>query len=166
LIGRGYYRHPGTAGVVKALGFVGNCVWQLYRLLIASSQATAGQTFYLADYQRVTTREWADAIGRELGVAPVRSLPLPAMKAVALAGDVAHALGFHNPPLTRFRLQNMLTPSWFDLSPIESISGPLPFTMEQGVQATLGWLSGREPTSRVAIVSSPDLPETGRQFVS
>jgi GlcNAc-P-P-Und epimerase len=153
-IGHGVYRHPGAMDVVKALGYVGNTVWQLYSLLDAQAATIQGGVFYLADYELLAIRQWADWIAAALGAPRIGAAPLPLFRAVALLGDVAQALGVRNAPLTSFRLRNMLTPSSFDLSPIEAISGPLPYTARQGVRATVEWLS--ESSSRGRSYCRPD----------
>jgi nucleoside-diphosphate-sugar epimerase len=140
-VARRLYRHPGLRPIEKALGFVGNTVWQLYRLLTAPPAAVKGRTFYLSDYRRLTTWDWASLIAREYGTAPIRPMPLPLLRTVGFGGDVARFLGMKHPPLTSFRLRNMLTASRFDLSGTENISGPLPFTTEEGVKQTVSWLA-------------------------
>lgn len=143
-VARGLYRHPGSLCVKKALGYVGNAVWQLFRILTAPAAQMNGRTFYVSDYESISTRDWAGLIASEYGVAPVKSLPLPVMRAAALAGDFAQALGVPHAPLTSFRLRNMLTPSAFDLTALEGVAGPLPYTLEQGVKATVSWLLTEE----------------------
>ncbi len=65
--------------------------------------------------------------------------------------------GFTEPPLTSFRLRNM----WADTTgiPLDAtrlLTGPLPYTMEQGVRETIAWLRGetardsRQPQRRAA----------------
>jgi nucleoside-diphosphate-sugar epimerase len=140
-VSRGLYRHPGPAEIEKALGYVGNTVWQLYRILAAPDAAIHSRTFYLSDYEPLTTRRWANLIAQEFGSGPVRQLPMPLMRMAAFAGDLAQTARIRAVPLTSFRLRNMLTPSRFDLREIADISGPLPFTVEQGVKETVAWLA-------------------------
>jgi hypothetical protein len=49
-------------------------------------------------------------------------------------------LGWQNPPLTRFRLNNMITEMVYETSELERIVGPLPFSEKQGVAITVDWL--------------------------
>ena len=163
-VARGLYRHPGSVSVKKALGYVGNTVWELYRILAAPSALVSGLTFYVSDYESAITRDWASLIAREFGSAPIKALPLPIMRAAAIVGDIAQALGMQYAPLTSFRLRNMLTSSEFDLTAVERVSGPLPYTMEQGVKATVAWLStecGRHP-SPASGVSLPPKSRAGQ----
>ena len=46
----------------------------------------------------------------------------------------------HHPPLTSFRLNNLLTDAVFDMSPLELIAGTLPYDMKQGVEITVDWM--------------------------
>jgi GlcNAc-P-P-Und epimerase len=162
-IDRGVYRHPGGVDVIQAMGYVENTVGQLYSLLEAPAAAIQGGVFYLADYELLTVRQWADWIAAALVAPRIRAVPLPLCRAVARLGDLVQALGVRNPPLTSLRLRNLLTPSSFDLSPIEAISGPLPYTARQGVRATVEWLN--DSTSTVRSCSRPD-PRTTRMSPS
>lgn len=155
-IARGVYRHPGGVEVIKALGYVGNTVWQLYRLLDAPAAEIQGGVFYLADYELLAVRQWADWIAAALGAPRIGAVPIPLFRAAALLGDAAQTVGVRNPPLTSFRLRNMLTPSSFDLSAIEAVSGPLPYTARQGVRATAEWLEGLTSSSTVRSYSRRD----------
>jgi hypothetical protein len=59
---------------------------------------------------------------------------------LAAAGDLSKRLGVRNPPLTSFRLNNLLTNAVFDMSPIQSLSGECPYTLEAGVRITVEWM--------------------------
>jgi nucleoside-diphosphate-sugar epimerase len=149
-VARGVYRHPAGAETVKALGYVGNTVRQLFSLLEAPGRELDKRVFYLADYDPLPVREWADRIAAALGAGPVRALPLPLFRAAALAGDLLQPLGYRNPPLTSFRLRNLLTSSSFDLAPIRRLTGRLPYTVDEGIRATVGWLKSAARTADLA----------------
>ena len=70
----------------------------------------------------------------------MRSVPLLVLRAIASAGDAAKALGMRNPPLTSFRLNNLLAPMVHDLGPLERLCGPLPHGLNDGVLQTVTWL--------------------------
>ena len=55
-----------------------------------------------------------------------------------MLGDLAKLAGWRHPPLSSFRLNNMLTDATYDLDPI--IVGELPYTLEEAVQITVDWL--------------------------
>jgi GlcNAc-P-P-Und epimerase len=144
-IARKRYFHPGSIDPPRGFGYVGNVVHQIVKLLDAPAEKIAGKTFYLSDYQEYRIREWADTISMKLHGTRIRAIPTPLVRAAALCGDLAKALGMKNPPLTSFRLRNM----WQDtagipLDSMKEISGPLPYTMEQGVDETIKWLREAE----------------------
>jgi hypothetical protein len=62
------------------------------------------------------------------------------MRGLAVIGDLAKKFGMKNPPLTSFRLANLLQPMVHDLEPLEGICGPLPYSMGQGVLMAVDWL--------------------------
>ena len=75
-----------------------------------------------------------------VGARPIGTAPLPLLRVAAAAGDAARMLGWQNPPLTRFRLNNMITEMVYETSELERIVGPLPFSEKQGVAITVDWL--------------------------
>jgi nucleoside-diphosphate-sugar epimerase len=143
MIERGRYVHVGRRPLYKSYGYVGNAVHQIRRFLSAPSDRIHGRTFYLADYQALSLRGWAEAIQRELGAAPIRTIPEPAARSIALAGDVVNRLGWSSFPFNSFRLRNVLTEYQFDLRATEEICGPLPYSMNDGVRALVAWFRTR-----------------------
>jgi nucleoside-diphosphate-sugar epimerase len=139
-IAKGVYVHPGRHNPRKSFGYVGNTVYQIEKILEASAEKVNGNTFWLCDYPPIRLREWADRIQVALGAKPIRTVPLSLLKPVAAAGDIARVVGWKNPPLTRFRLNNMITEMVYDAGDLESIAGPLPFSIEQAIATTAGWL--------------------------
>jgi nucleoside-diphosphate-sugar epimerase len=142
-IGRGVYFHPGASNPRKSFGFVGNIVHQLMALAQASLDQVHGKTFYLADYEPLELRSWACMIQREFGAHPIRTAPLWLLKLAAVCGDGLAAMGMEEPPLTVFRLKNLLAEMVYDVSQIRSIAGPAAFTIEEGVRLTIDWLRTR-----------------------
>ena len=143
-IQRGVYVHPGRRVVHKAYGYVENTVYQIQRLASANSSVIHGQAFWVADYPPILVSEWASLIQESLGARPIRSVPVAALKAIALVGDAVQRSGLGHAPLTSFRLNNMVSDMLYDTAPLEAIVGPLPFTLERGVQRTVDWM--RRPT--------------------
>lgn len=139
-VAKGRYFHPGSTEIRKSFGFVGNTVHELHRLIAVGEQSVFGRTFYLADYPAIDVRDFANAIQDELGVSKIRSIPVVALRVAAMLGDAAKNMGYANPPLTSFRLDNLLTPMLHDLESLKSVVGELPYTMQQGVAATVSWL--------------------------
>jgi len=139
-IHRGRFRHAGKASVPKPFVYVGNAVFQLMRLLEAPEPLIHRKTFYLVDDPGYTIREWAEVIRQEMGGKPIGSVPIWGLKTAALVGDIAAKTVWVNPPLTTFRLRNMLTPYAVDGRTIAEVTGACPFTLAQGVRMTTEWL--------------------------
>ena len=111
------------------------------KLLINQDQHVNGETFYLADYPEHSIQEWADMIRIQVGHSgktPV--FPIRLMFLLGILGDLLKKLGWSDPPLTTFRLNNMLTGAHYPIEKTESILGELPFKMEEGIFITLNWM--------------------------
>jgi nucleoside-diphosphate-sugar epimerase len=139
-IAAGRFRAPRGWSTRRSLGYVGNTVHQLLCLAAAPHEQVAGRTFYVCDYEAARLRDWADAIAAALQVERPPEIGQTLLRAAARAGDCMQALGVAKPPLTSFRLQNMLTDAVFDTCGLEAICGRLPYQAEQGVARTTAWL--------------------------
>tara|TARA_R110002074_G_scaffold262023_1_gene434291 strand:- start:27697 stop:28680 length:984 start_codon:yes stop_codon:yes gene_type:complete len=139
-ISKGRYYHPRGKRTLKSFGFVYNTIYQLQKLIDADSSSISGETIYLADYPAINVMEMANAIQKELGVKSIRSLDVNLLKLAAILGDLFKLLGWKNPPISSFRLDNLLTDMRYDLNLLERVSGPLPFSMVEGVKITIEWL--------------------------
>lgn len=142
-IRRGRYVHPARRDARKSYGYVENTVYQLQRLAARPPADVHARTFVVADYPPVSVKSWATVIQEALGARPIRSVPVPLLKGVALAGDVIERLNLGRAPLTSFRLSNLVSDMVYDTSPLEALVGPLPYTLTQGVQRTVAWLDSR-----------------------
>jgi nucleoside-diphosphate-sugar epimerase len=140
LIQKGRYFHIGRRPLYKSYSYVGNIAFQYLQLLAAPKQNIARRTFYLADYRPIELAAWANAFQSALGAPRIGHMPRALARILARIGDTIYALGFHHFPFTSFRLNNILTEYCFDLSPTESVCGPLPFSLEEGVRATVEWI--------------------------
>ena len=136
----GRYVHPGDRQIYKSFGYVGNSVHQIDALLHSAPELVHGRTLYLADAPPIEVRDMANRIRREFGAGPVRTAPVPLLRAIAKAGDVAKAVGWREPPLTSFRLANLLTEMLFDLAPLHDITGPPPHSLDEGIHETVRWM--------------------------
>jgi nucleoside-diphosphate-sugar epimerase len=137
---RGLYIHPGREKLYKSYGYVGNAVHQIRRFLTVPSETVHGRTFYLADYTPIEIREMAETIRRHFGAPPVRAAPIAIMKPLAAMGDIMRKLGWYNPPLTSFRLNNLRCQMVYDLSRTAAVVGELPYSVESGVAHTVEWM--------------------------
>jgi len=137
---RGRYVHPRGVNILKSFGFVGNTVHQLMALIDAPAAQIDRKTIYLADYPPIQVGRMAELIRAEVGIARGREVPLGVLKLLAHVGDLGKALGWKQPPLTSFRLANLVTPMVYDLAPLQAIAGPLPYDMAAGVKQTVAWM--------------------------
>ncbi|UCC97006.1 MAG: NAD(P)-dependent oxidoreductase [Phycisphaerales bacterium] len=141
MIAEGRYFHPGGIDPPKAFGYVGNTVFQIEKLLDAPGHQIHRKVFYLADYDVLKISDWANMISSKLSNKKLRTLPWPAIYLLAWMGDVMKFFGMKAPPLTSFRLNNIRADtSGIPLEPTKSITGPLPYSVEQGVEETIAWL--------------------------
>jgi len=137
-IQKGFYVHPGGSNVNQSLGFVGNTVCQLDRLLKAPRDEVHGKTFYLADYPATIMRAWVNLIQEAFQAPRIHEVPVWVLKAPARVGDIMKFMGWNTPPLSTSRLRNMLSSFVFDLDPI--ITHDLPYGLEEAVQVTVNWM--------------------------
>lgn len=141
LVIRGWYFHPGDINPPRSFGYVGNCIYQLNKLLEAPSEKFCGKVFFVSDYEQYRSREWADLIAVRSRGRKVRTVPTALIRLAARGGDVLKCCGVRNPPITSFRLDNMsMDTAQVPLEPMKDITGSLPFSLEQGVDETLKWL--------------------------
>lgn len=139
-IGQGWYFHIGSGHYKRSLGYVGNTVFQLYKLLQAPKEAVNGKTFYLADDQPLDLYDMAEEVRRVLGARKIASFPKWMAQSAALVGDVLKAAGWKSVPLSSFRLNNIMTEYVFDMTPIMKISGALPYDYRRAVSITIEWM--------------------------
>jgi len=126
----------------RQFGYVGNTVAQIQALMNASPPSIQGQVFYLADYDIYHIPDWAHRIAMRMKRRPPLSVPYAIAAMAARAGDVLKTCGWKKPPLTSFRLKNMSADtSGIDLSPIQRTCPILPHSIDDGVNATVEWMS-------------------------
>lgn len=140
MISEGRYFHVSRKPLFKSYAYVGNLIFQYEKLLTVEPAAILGRTLYLADYEPISLRDWADAFQRALGAPPIRSLPEIFAHAGAVIGDLFNRAGWRNFPYNSFRLGNVLAEYVFDLSKTREACGPLPFSTQDGIEATVRWL--------------------------
>ena len=59
---------------------------------------------------------------------------------MAYIGDLLKKMGWQDPPLTTFRLKNLLTGAHYPIEKTQKLVGQLPFSMEEGIYQTLEWM--------------------------
>jgi nucleoside-diphosphate-sugar epimerase len=140
IIRRGLYIQPKGIITRKQWGFVGNTVFQVQSLLQAPAESVHTRLFYLADYEPLVLSNFAVQVQAAFSAPHVRELPLSVLKVLARMGDTIRLLGWQNPPLSTFRLGNILAEELQDIAPLETIAGPLPFSVAAGIRQTVRWM--------------------------
>jgi GlcNAc-P-P-Und epimerase len=140
VVDHGFYAQPGAKPIVKPLTFVGNTVHMLQTLVQYPDDTVNGGTYYLGDYPEHSIQEWADMIRKGIGKGKTPVFPISLMRLIAMSGDLLQKLGWAEPPITSFRLNNMLTGSHYPIEKTETVVGKLPYSFEEGVRDTLSWM--------------------------
>ena len=133
------YFHAGGGSIPKSFSYIGNAVSQIATLLSVPAQNLHRSTFYIADYEPVDMRSWCDALSRELGARPSPVLPSAVARILARVGDVLNATVAPGFKFNSFRLRNISTPYVFDNRDLQAVTGPLPFSSETAIRATVSW---------------------------
>ena len=140
VVRKGLYIHPRGERLYKTYGYVGNVVHQIKQFLFVPAERVNHHVFYVADYQPIEIRTMAESIREAFQAPAVRDVPLSILSTLARAGDGIRKLGWTNPPLTSFRLSNLRTQMVYDMSTTQAVAGPCPYTMQEGVLATVDWI--------------------------
>jgi GlcNAc-P-P-Und epimerase len=142
LIKSGFYFHIGSAPRVKSYSYIENLTFQYLQLLRAPAESIHRKMFYLADYEPLDLIAWGDAFQRAFHARRIPRVPVGVARALAFCGDSINASGVTGFPFNSRRLKNILTEYQFDLTPAKAVCGPLPCTIEQGVEKTVDWFNG------------------------
>ena len=136
----GKYLHFGKKASVHTYGYVGNSVYQIEKVLMAdtSMRSNDKRVFLLGDEPAYNIEEWANEIAGLCGK-KIPRIPYWLIKCAAWFGDVLKFFGI-NFPMTSFRLKNMTTDNIMDVSATYEIAPNPPFSREDGVKVTLGWM--------------------------
>ena len=137
---KGHYVHIGNTSIVKPSSFAGNTVFMMAKILFGAEQDVHGKTFYISDYPGFTTRQWADVIRTEMGGGKIKSVPVWILRIAGFGGDLLRKLGWEDPPISSFRLNNMLTGGLYPIASTMNLCGVLPFTLQEGVRETIKWM--------------------------
>ena len=136
----GSYFHPYNKKIYKSFGYVGNSVF-LLEMMLASDKKLNKETIYLSDYESLDILEWANAIRSKNKLSSIRQIPLIFLRIVSYFGTFLEKVGFKRVPLTKFRLNNLITSTDYDVELLKEFSKDLPYTMHQGVEKTLNWVN-------------------------
>jgi len=140
LVKKGLYVNPGNQNLDKPATFVGNTVYMMDKILRAKDSHR--RMYYLADYPEYSIQEWANAIAQTVGNKEPLTFPRFFIRGMAKIGDTIKTI-FRNadPPLTTFRLNNIISGVRYDLDNTISVVGTLPHSLNDGVELTLDWMN-------------------------
>lgn len=131
------YVHPRGKAIYKKFGYVGNCVHILDTLVFNTSLNT--KTLYLSDFEMLEVKQWADLISQKFHNKQVKTVPYFVLKFLAISGDILKTLGIKSPPITSFRLDNLMTNMDYETSNVEHLVGKLPYSLSEGTTITYNW---------------------------
>lgn len=137
-INNGTYFHSGSGALMKSYSYAENIAYQYYKLIVAEKAQIHEQVFYMADYEPLSLRDYANRLADLMGVKPSPTFPLPLARVIAYCGDFLNFCGLKFPYNT-FRLKNIRTEYTFDMSKTKLVCGALPKTFEAGVKETARW---------------------------
>ena len=140
MVRKGFYVHPRGVRVKRSYGFIYNSIFQLSKISDRLNDTLVGKTIYLADYQPIELKSWSKNIQKNLKTKPVKEVPMQVFKIVAKLGDILKIFGYKNPPMSTFRLNNMLTPMEHDIKPLKNYCENIPYSTNEGVRITCEWL--------------------------
>lgn len=135
----GKYFHISKRPLHKSYSYIQNIAYQYLRLLEAPASDVDRETFYLADYEPLSLREYADRLQCELEARPLRTFPESVCRVIARLGDVVQKSVYKKFPFTTFRVNNILTEYVYDTSKTEAVCGAVPVEFEEGVRRTAEW---------------------------
>jgi len=137
----GWYFHIGNGHYKRSMGYVENIAHEIHSILLAPKEKVQGKTFYVGDPEPTDLYEFAEKVRDKLNAPKIKHIPLWLITIAAEVGDVLKFLGWKNVPMSSFRLNNIRTEYIFDLSPIMSISAPLPFDINTAIERTVEWFN-------------------------
>lgn len=123
----------------KSFGFVYNTIFQIEKILFAPKE-TLEQNYYLTDYPAIDLKEWANMVSMEFNNKKAKVIPMLPLKVAAKFGDLLQKMGWQNPPLTTFRLNNLITHMVYNTQTLEKLCGKLPYDLKEGVVITTDWM--------------------------
>jgi GlcNAc-P-P-Und epimerase len=145
-IKKGLYFHPGRNEIIKPICYVNNLVHIVNKILFSEDVGQVNEkVFYIADYPTYSIQQWANAINSGYNKKrKVMNLPLTFYRLLAWMGDFTKIFGLKDPPLSSFRLNNMLAGATVDVSNTVKVVGELPNMLSDGVRETVEWIKSNK----------------------
>lgn len=147
VIRKGFYVHPGGAPVVRSYGYVGNVIWQIRKILELPREAAHERVFYVGD-RPGDIYEWTNAFSRALKGRPARRVPRWVLRSLAVGGDVISMAARRPFLINSSRYQSMITNYIPSMEPTFATLGEPPFSLDDGVAATIKWMDEINPNNR------------------
>lgn len=140
MIMAGRYLSFGKKLCTKTYGFVGNVVYQIDCLLKTDTtkEKFEDRIFYLGDKPDYDISEWGQEIADICGK-KIHHIPFFIIKIAAYVGDFIKLFGVM-PPMSSFRLRNMMTNNIMDVTPTFKYAPNPPFTRKQASEITVKWI--------------------------
>ena len=105
--------HPSKKKIYKLFGYVKNSIYIINKLI--NNNDLDYKTVYLSDFEALEVKNWGDLISQEIHRRKVKEIPTSILRIFANIGDILKIIGYKNPPLTTFRLNNLLTDMIYDI---------------------------------------------------
>jgi nucleoside-diphosphate-sugar epimerase len=140
------YFHLGEKACKKTYGYIDNFIYQIESIIKADKKEIDKKVFYLGDYDPYDITSWANEIAVCKQI-KIPNIPYSLFKLAGYFGDCLKLVGVKF-PMTSFRLRNMTTDNFFDLSPIKKIATELPVSRKDGTKTTVDWMVDNEFNNR------------------
>jgi nucleoside-diphosphate-sugar epimerase len=137
----GLYLHPGVPAPVRTYGYIGNVVWQIMRILELPPESVHERVVYLGD-EPIRIDRWSIGFCRALRGKDPLTIPLAAMKVLALGGDVISLLTRRPFYLTSSRLRSMTVDYVSPLDETVALLGEAPYSLDEAIKHTAEWYKG------------------------
>ena len=142
LINKGLYVNPGKKRLKKPATYVGNTIYMIDKIM--RSNKSHGNVYYLADYPEYSIQEWANSIANNLFIKKPMTFPISIIYFIAKFGDILKLLKLNSdPPISTFRLNNILSSAEYNIGRTKNIVGTLPYDLDSGVRLTIDWMKNK-----------------------
>lgn len=140
MIMSGKYISFGKKLSTKTYGFIGNVVYQIHCLLMADTMNNEfeDRIFYLGDKPDYDINDWGREIA-EISGKKIPTIPYFVVRMAAYVGDVIKLFGIM-PPISSYRLKNMMTNNLMDVSATFKYAPNPPYTRRQASEITVKWI--------------------------
>lgn len=140
----GFFMMPDKLKVFRSYGFVLNSVEQIKAIMYTKDNHFLHCVHYLADHEPIELSDWARCIIEVSEQGKVFYTSANLLKLLAIMGDGLKKMGFKSPPLTSFRLKNMVTNAVYSTVSWDKLYSKQNYSMREGVKITVDWLNNLE----------------------